>query len=91
MRDQPTSNREAELTAPPRIGSGDWLGRVLVACEYSGSVRDAFDNLSPIPRRLPLSQPSAFFVPNQNRLTPAHAGVITQNAVAPQGAAAGGR
>ena len=25
MRDQPTSNREAELTAPPRIGSGDWL------------------------------------------------------------------
>ena len=26
MRDQKTSNREAELTAPPRIGSGDLLG-----------------------------------------------------------------
>jgi hypothetical protein len=26
MRDQTTSNREAELTAPTRIGSGDWLG-----------------------------------------------------------------
>jgi hypothetical protein len=26
MRDQETSNREAELTAPPRIGSGDLLG-----------------------------------------------------------------
>jgi hypothetical protein len=26
MRDQPTSNREAELPAIPRIGSGDWLG-----------------------------------------------------------------
>ena len=26
MRDQPTSNREAELTAIPRIGSGDLLG-----------------------------------------------------------------
>ena len=51
---------------------------------------DAFDNLSPIPRRLPLSQPSAFFVPNQNRLTPAHAGVVTQTAAVPQGAAAGG-
>ena len=25
MRDQPTSNREAELPAPTRIGSGDWL------------------------------------------------------------------
>ena len=25
MRDQTTSNREAELTAPTRIGSGDWL------------------------------------------------------------------
>ena len=25
MRDQMTSNREAELTAIPRIGSGDWL------------------------------------------------------------------
>ena len=51
---------------------------------------DAFDNLSPIPRRLPLSQPSAFFVLNQNRLTPAHAGVVTQTAAVPQGAAAGG-
>ena len=26
MRDQMTSNREAELTAIPRIGSGDLLG-----------------------------------------------------------------
>ena len=26
MRDQMTSNREAELKAIPRIGSGDWLG-----------------------------------------------------------------
>ena len=26
MRDQTTSNREAELTAIPRIGSGDLLG-----------------------------------------------------------------
>jgi hypothetical protein len=26
MRDQKPSNREAELTAKPRIGSGDWLG-----------------------------------------------------------------
>ena len=30
MRDQPTSNREAELPAPPRIGSGDWLGLRLI-------------------------------------------------------------
>ncbi len=28
MRDQPTSNREAELPAIPRIGSGDLLGSV---------------------------------------------------------------
>ena len=27
MRDQKTSNREAELTATPRIGSGDLLAR----------------------------------------------------------------
>ena len=26
MRDQPTSNREAELNTPTRIGSGDLLG-----------------------------------------------------------------
>jgi phosphoadenosine phosphosulfate reductase len=26
MRDQPTSNREADMPAPTRIGSGDWLG-----------------------------------------------------------------
>ena len=26
MRDQTTSNREAELTAPTAVGSGDWLG-----------------------------------------------------------------
>jgi hypothetical protein len=30
MRDQPTSNREAELPAPPRIGSGDWLDPKIV-------------------------------------------------------------
>jgi hypothetical protein len=30
MRDQSTSNREAELPAIPRIASGDWLGRVYV-------------------------------------------------------------
>ena len=35
MRDQMTSNREAELTAPPRIGSGDWLG-VRVLNLYAG-------------------------------------------------------
>ena len=29
MRDQTTSNREAELPAPTRIGSGDWLGITL--------------------------------------------------------------
>jgi hypothetical protein len=45
MRDQMTFDREAELPAIPRIGSGDLLGRVLVACEYSGSVRDAFAKL----------------------------------------------
>ena len=34
MRDQKPSSREAELTAIPRIGSGDWLGfpPVLDAC-----------------------------------------------------------
>ena len=26
MRDLKTSNREAELKAIPRVGSGDWLG-----------------------------------------------------------------
>ena len=31
-----------ELPAPAPIHSSAWLGRVLVACEYSGSVRDAF-------------------------------------------------
>jgi len=30
------------MTAPSRIRSSALLGRVLVACEYSGSVRDAF-------------------------------------------------
>ena len=34
MRDQPTSNREAELTAIPRIGSGDWLDRSIVAALF---------------------------------------------------------
>jgi hypothetical protein len=42
MRDQKSSNREAELPAPTRIGSGDWLGRILIACEYSATVREAF-------------------------------------------------
>ena len=29
MRDQPTSNREAELPAVTAVRSGDWLGRVV--------------------------------------------------------------
>jgi hypothetical protein len=29
MRDQPTSNREAELTAPPRIGSSEFVRRLV--------------------------------------------------------------
>lgn len=31
-----------ELPAPAPVRCSDWLGRVLVACEYSGRVRDAF-------------------------------------------------
>jgi len=31
-----------DVTGAPVIGFSAWLGRVLVACEYSGSVRDAF-------------------------------------------------
>ena len=42
MRDPITIAREAELNAPTRIESSVLLGRVLVACEYSGTVRDAF-------------------------------------------------
>ena len=42
MRDPITITREAELNAPTRIESSVLLGRVLVACEYSGTVRDAF-------------------------------------------------
>ena len=42
MRDPNLTTATAELPAIPRIGSGDLLGRVLVACEYSGTVRDAF-------------------------------------------------
>ena len=30
------------LTGKPAVCSTDWLGRVLVACEFSGIVRDAF-------------------------------------------------
>ena len=36
MRDQQPSNREAELPAIPRIGSGDWLG--CIACKQCGGV-----------------------------------------------------
>jgi hypothetical protein len=31
-----------ELLTPAPVRSSDWLGRVLVACEYSGRVRNAF-------------------------------------------------
>ena len=41
---QPATLAESRK-APIVVGSGDWLGRVLVACEYSGSVRDAFAKL----------------------------------------------
>jgi hypothetical protein len=51
---------------------------------------DAILKPSPIPRRLPLSQPSAFFVLNQNE-TALSVSQTQKNAVAPQGAAAGGR
>jgi hypothetical protein len=33
MRDQKSSNREAELPAPTRIGSGDWLDSRFVTHE----------------------------------------------------------
>lgn len=42
-----TPSQDIQLQ-PPREGvirSGAWLGRVLVACEYSGAVRDAFAKL----------------------------------------------
>ena len=43
MRDQPTSNREAELKAPTRIGSGDWLGRrVCRVCKIEKSDADFY-------------------------------------------------
>jgi len=45
MPDKQPSTATAELNAVTGIGSGAWLGRVLVACEYSGAVRDAFARL----------------------------------------------
>ena len=36
------STTTMELQRPVAVRSSDWLGRVLVACEYSGIVRDAF-------------------------------------------------
>ena len=45
MRDPNLTTARAERPAPTAVGSGVWLGRVLVACEYSGSVRDAFAKL----------------------------------------------
>jgi site-specific DNA-cytosine methylase len=40
-----TTARESGLTTPIGVGSVRLLGRVLVACEYSGAVRDAFARL----------------------------------------------
>ena len=37
-----TTELANDVTGAPPVRSSDWLGRVLVACEYSGSVRDAF-------------------------------------------------
>ena len=37
--------QEKQMDARGGFGSGVVLGRVLVACEYSGSVRDAFAKL----------------------------------------------
>jgi site-specific DNA-cytosine methylase len=37
-----TTELANDVTGAHPVRSGDWLGRVLVACEYSGSVRDAF-------------------------------------------------
>lgn len=36
------ATQDVQWPVMPSIGSSAWLGRVLVACEYSGSVRDAF-------------------------------------------------
>lgn len=41
MTQSPSMTTENQVTAG-LVGSGDLLGRVLVACEYSGAVRDAF-------------------------------------------------
>lgn len=40
-----TTARDSGLTTPIGVGSVRLLGRVLVACEYSGVVRDAFARL----------------------------------------------
>ena len=40
-----TPARDSGLTTPIGVGSVRLLGRVLVACEYSGAVRDAFARL----------------------------------------------
>ena len=40
-----TSENKSDVTALMAVRSSDWLGRVLVACEYSGAVRDAFRKL----------------------------------------------
>ena len=42
MTTAPTNSTCNQTADAVGIGSGDWLGRVLVACEYSGAVRDAF-------------------------------------------------
>lgn len=41
----PTETSELQLTGNGVIRCSAWLGRVLVACEYSGAVRDAFRKL----------------------------------------------
>lgn len=42
VKDTTELNASTERTANPPLVSSDLLGRVLVACEYSGTVRDAF-------------------------------------------------
>jgi site-specific DNA-methyltransferase (adenine-specific) len=59
MRDQMTSNREAELTAPTRIGSGDWLD---VPVYYQDALvtiinADARDVMPALPRGLVVTDP----------------------------------
>jgi len=50
MRDQTTSNREAELPAPPRIGSGRWLGAVnrITNMKLLNDIRDALRTVKDI-------------------------------------------